>query len=227
MAGYPAGDLGLARFGGGHQVHSLSRRDRLHERHRGHHLLVARSRICSACGWETLPAHFLEKWAAFAEHFGTASLPALGVAVGSLRRSWSCWPKLSRTRSRARSWRSSGPRRGGARRFDVPVETIGSRFGEHPRCDPDAPNAGSLARAHPRALLAGRHGSAPGGDRVAAVGRGGGRHDRQPPQVQRRARGAGHREHRVGALRRHAGDGGDRPDGHERQERAAARRWPA
>ena len=121
-------------------------------------------------------------------------------------------------RSRRRSSRSS-PRRPPSPRWDCPVETIGSRFGEIRGVDPVAAPAGRVARPGPRALLAGADRRAARRHRVAALGGRRRRHDRQPPQVQRRARGPGSREHRVRALRRHPGDGRDRAHGDERQER--------
>ena len=55
--------------------------------------------------------------------------------------------------------------------------------------------------------------------RVAALCRGGGRHDRRPAPVQHGAGGTGDRQHRVAAVRRDAGDRRHRPDGDQHQER--------
>jgi sulfate permease, SulP family len=74
-----------------------------------------------------IPAHFLAKWEAYAAHLGSASLPAMGVALGSLA-ILLIWPKISR--------KVPGPivailvASAAVAALGLPVETIGSRFGE-------------------------------------------------------------------------------------------------
>jgi len=74
-----------------------------------------------------VPADFLEKWGAFAEHIGSFSVPTIGVtalALGIIV----AWPKLNT--------RIPGPfvaliaSTVIAQVFHIPVETIGSRFGD-------------------------------------------------------------------------------------------------
>jgi SulP family sulfate permease len=74
-----------------------------------------------------VPAQFLAKWAAFAGHFGTASIPALGVSLGSLA-ILIAWPKLG-TKVPAPIVAILAATLAVAA-FRLPVETIGSRFGE-------------------------------------------------------------------------------------------------
>jgi SulP family sulfate permease len=74
-----------------------------------------------------IPAHFLAKWKAYAADLGSASLPAIEVALGSLA-ILLIWPKISR--------KVPGPivailaASAAVAAFGLPVETIGSRFGE-------------------------------------------------------------------------------------------------
>ncbi len=74
-----------------------------------------------------VPAHFLAKWEAYAAHLGSASLPAIEVALGSLA-ILLIWPKISR--------RVPGPivailvASAAVAALGLPVETIGTRFGE-------------------------------------------------------------------------------------------------
>jgi SulP family sulfate permease len=75
----------------------------------------------------SVPAPFLAKWRAYGESLGTASLPAIAVALGSLA-ILLLWPRVSR--------RIPGPivaillASAAVVAFRIPVETIGSRFGE-------------------------------------------------------------------------------------------------
>jgi len=74
-----------------------------------------------------IPADFLAKWEAYAAHLGSASLPAIGVAIGSLA-ILLIWPKISR--------KVPGPivailvASAAVAALGLPVETIGTRFGE-------------------------------------------------------------------------------------------------
>jgi SulP family sulfate permease len=73
-----------------------------------------------------VPASFVEKWPAFATHLDTVSLAAVGVACATLA-IIQLWPKIER--------RIPGPfvaliaTTAAAAIFDLPVETIGDRFG--------------------------------------------------------------------------------------------------
>ena len=85
--------------------------------------------------------------------------------------------------------------------FDLPVETIGSRFGEIDLGVPPPGDAASVSiRGAARARRPGVHDRAARRHRVAAVGRGGRRHDRRAPPIEHGAGGAGRREHRVAAC---------------------------
>jgi SulP family sulfate permease len=74
-----------------------------------------------------IPTHFLATWEAYATQLGSASLPAIGVALGSLA-ILLVWPKISR--------KVPGPivailvASAAVAALGLPVETIGSRFGE-------------------------------------------------------------------------------------------------
>jgi SulP family sulfate permease len=74
-----------------------------------------------------VPAEFLAKWKAYAQSVGTASPAAIGVAAGSLA-ILLLWPRISR--------RVPAPivailaASAVVAAFGIPVETIGSRFGE-------------------------------------------------------------------------------------------------
>jgi SulP family sulfate permease len=74
-----------------------------------------------------VPAHFLAKWAAFGSNFGTASMPAVGVSLGSLA-ILILWPRLG-TKIPAPIVAILAATAAVAL-FRLPVETIGSRFGE-------------------------------------------------------------------------------------------------
>ncbi len=75
---------------------------------------------------EEVPAEFFGKWIAYATHLGTASLPAIAVAAGSLV-VLLLWPRVS-TRVPAPFVALIGATVV-VRLLDLPVETIGSRFG--------------------------------------------------------------------------------------------------
>jgi SulP family sulfate permease len=74
-----------------------------------------------------VPAHFLAKWESYAAHLGSASLPAIGVAAGSFA-ILLFWPKISR--------KVPAPivailaASAAVAALSLPVETIGTRFGE-------------------------------------------------------------------------------------------------
>ena len=74
-----------------------------------------------------VPAEFLEKWSAFADHIGTVNPAAFAVAVGSLL-ILTLWPRLSR-RVPAPFVALVGAT-GAVALLGLDVETIGSRFGE-------------------------------------------------------------------------------------------------
>lgn len=80
-----------------------------------------------------VPADFLDKWTAYFHHFGSVNVWALGVGLGSLLIIMT-WKKISR--------RIPGPlvallaATAVVKIFHLPVETIGSRFGEIPHMLP-------------------------------------------------------------------------------------------
>ena len=96
-----------------------------------------------------LPESFIEKWIAYAREAGAVSLPALGVGVGSLV-IITAWPHVSR--------RIPAPFVAivvsaiVVRLADLPVETIGSRFGSIPTGLP-APSLPSISLADATALV--------------------------------------------------------------------------
>jgi SulP family sulfate permease len=97
----------------------------------------------------SLPESFIEKWAAYGREAGAVSVPALGVALGSLLLI-TAWPKVSR--------RIPAPfvaivvSAVVVRLFDLPVDTIGSRFGSIPTSLP-APSIPSISLADATALV--------------------------------------------------------------------------
>ncbi|HEU4830201.1 MAG TPA: SulP family inorganic anion transporter [Gemmatimonadales bacterium] len=96
-----------------------------------------------------LPEGFIEKWIAYARGAGAVSLPAFGVALGSLILI-SAWPRVSR--------RIPAPfvaivvSAVAVRLLDLPVDTIGSRFGHIPTSLP-APSIPSISLADATALV--------------------------------------------------------------------------
>lgn len=76
-----------------------------------------------------VPAEFVEKWIAYSRHFGTIDWPTAGLAIGTLVLLL-VWPKISRM--------VPGPfvamvaATVVVQLFELPVETIGSRFGGVP-----------------------------------------------------------------------------------------------
>ncbi|MGE5926699.1 MAG: SulP family inorganic anion transporter [Gemmatimonadota bacterium] len=96
-----------------------------------------------------LPESFVEKWLAYAREAGAVSLPALSVAVGSLLLI-TAWPRVSR--------RIPAPFVAivvsaiVVRLFDLPVDTIGSRFGRIPTSLP-APSIPAISLADATALV--------------------------------------------------------------------------
>ena len=106
----------------------------------------------------------------------------------------------------------------------LPVETIGTRFGGIPRCLPAAVAARLRACALMQARAARRHRlHAARRHRIAALGRRRRRHDRPPPPLQLRTGGAGLRQYRLGAVRRHLRHRHHRPHRHQCARRRA---WP-
>ena len=92
-------------------------------------LIIFSSQVKDFAGLQmgAVPADFTEKWTAFAAHAGSASLPAIGVAVLALAIViW--WPRVST--------KVPSPfvalivTTAVAHGFALPVETIGGRFGE-------------------------------------------------------------------------------------------------
>ena len=74
-----------------------------------------------------VPAHFLAKWESYAAHLGSASLPAIGVAAGSFA-ILGLWPKISRKVPAPIVAILAASAVVAA--LGLPVETIGTRFGE-------------------------------------------------------------------------------------------------
>ncbi|HEU5050344.1 MAG TPA: SulP family inorganic anion transporter [Gemmatimonadales bacterium] len=96
-----------------------------------------------------LPESFLEKWVAYAREAGAVNVAAVGVAAGSLL-VISLWPRVSR--------RVPAPFVAlvasalVVRLFDLPVETVGSRFGSIPTSLP-APTIPAISLADATALV--------------------------------------------------------------------------
>ncbi|HLS47213.1 MAG TPA: SulP family inorganic anion transporter, partial [Gemmatimonadales bacterium] len=96
-----------------------------------------------------LPESFIGKWAAYAREAGAVNFYAVGVAAGSLL-VISLWPRVSR--------KIPGPfvalvlSAAVVAIFDLPVETIGSRFGSIPTSLP-APSIPSISLADASALV--------------------------------------------------------------------------
>jgi SulP family sulfate permease len=96
-----------------------------------------------------LPEGFIEKWVAYAREAGAVSPAALGVAAGSLL-VITAWPRVSR--------KIPAPfvaivlASAVVALFDLPVETIGSRFGRIPTTLP-APSIPSISLADATALV--------------------------------------------------------------------------
>jgi SulP family sulfate permease len=94
-------------------------------------LIIFSSQIRDALGlrMESVPADFVEKWAEYAKHLGTASLPAAGVAALSLA-VIAVWPRV--TRRVPGSLVAIVVATAAVAALGLPVETIGSRFGSVP-----------------------------------------------------------------------------------------------
>ncbi|HEX6091493.1 MAG TPA: SulP family inorganic anion transporter [Gemmatimonadales bacterium] len=96
-----------------------------------------------------LPESFVEKWIAYAREAGAASLPSIGVAIGSLL-VITAWPRVSR--------RIPAPfvaivvASVAVALLDLPVDTIGSRFGSIPTSLP-APSIPAISLADATALV--------------------------------------------------------------------------
>ena len=208
--------LGLARFGGGDQVHPVPRRDRLHERDRGDHLLVAGQGLSRP-----------------ADGGRPAAVPR---EVGRVRARASRRRRPRRSASPPGRSRSSllaeglahdpgadrrDPRRVGRRR-------LRSAFRSRPSAPGSARSAPrSRRRAFPRSRWNACGSSSPPALTVAllaaiesllsavvADGMIGSRHKSNVELV-----GQGDRQRRLRTLRRDPGDRRDRPNGDQRQER--------
>ncbi len=96
-----------------------------------------------------VPAEFVEKWTSYAEHIGSIDFTTLGVALGTLV-VLIVWPKISRM--------VPGPFVAmvlatlAVQIFELPVETIGSRFGGVPSSLP-APHLPRIPWDHVRELV--------------------------------------------------------------------------
>jgi SulP family sulfate permease len=80
-----------------------------------------------------VPAEFSDKWLSYAEHFGSIDLPTTAVAVGSLL-VLMLWPRVSRMVPAP--FAAMVLATVAVRLLDLPVETIGSRFGGVPSSMP-------------------------------------------------------------------------------------------
>ncbi|HEY6050292.1 MAG TPA: SulP family inorganic anion transporter, partial [Thermoanaerobaculia bacterium] len=126
LAGFILVALGLARFGGAIKFIPYPVVTGFTS---GIALIIFSSQVKDLLGLRMgpVPTGFLEKWQAFGLHAGTASPPALAVSGFALA-ILIFWPKVSR--------RIPGPivaillATVGAALLHLPVETIGSRFGE-------------------------------------------------------------------------------------------------
>jgi sulfate permease, SulP family len=97
----------------------------------------------------TVPADFIEKWVSYAEHFGSVDWPTITIALGSLA-VLILWPNISRIvpapfvamvlATIVVQW------------LDLPVETIGSRFGGVPSSLP-RPHWPDIPWSHMRELI--------------------------------------------------------------------------
>ncbi len=98
-------------------------------------LIIFSSQIKDFLGleMEAVPADFIEKWIAYSEHFGSVNLYALGVGAASLLIIL-LWPRITH--------RIPGQivailiLTAVVQGFDLPVDTIGSRFGSVPNSLP-------------------------------------------------------------------------------------------
>ena len=76
-----------------------------------------------------VPPDFVEKWIAYSQHFGSINYAALGVAAGTLV-VLLVWPRVSRMLPAP--FMAMILATAAVQLFDLPVETIGSRFGGVP-----------------------------------------------------------------------------------------------
>ncbi len=114
-------------------------------------VIIFTSQIKDFLGLEmgALPESFIEKWIAYGREAGAVSVTALAVALGSLL-VITTWPKVSR--------RIPAPfvaivvSAVAVRLLDLPVDTIGSRFGSIPTSLP-APSIPSISLADATALV--------------------------------------------------------------------------
>src|ERR1700730_10363205 len=126
IAGFLLIGLGLARFGGAIKFIPYPVVTGFTS---GIAVIIFSSQVKDLLGLRmgAVPTPFLEKWAAYAARFSTASPAAIAVSAGSLALLL-LWPKISR--------RVPGPIVAillatiAVAAFHIPVETIGSRFGE-------------------------------------------------------------------------------------------------
>jgi SulP family sulfate permease len=96
-----------------------------------------------------VPADFLEKWVAYAEHFGTPDWPTIAVALGSLA-VLILWPHVSRMVPAP--FVAMVLATVAVQLLDLPVETIGSRFGGVPSSLP-RPHWPDIPWPHIRELI--------------------------------------------------------------------------
>ncbi len=126
IAGFLLIGLGLARFGGAIKFIPYPVVTGFTS---GIAVIIFSSQIKDLLGLRmgAVPASFLAKWAAYGRHLGNPSVSAIGVAAGSLA-VLLLWPKVSR--------RIPSPivailaATAAVTLLHLPVETIGSRFGE-------------------------------------------------------------------------------------------------
>ena len=96
-----------------------------------------------------VPSEFLDKWFAYARHFGTINNAALGVAAGSLL-VLGVWPRVSRMIPAP--FMAMVLATLAVQIFHLPVETIGSRFGGVPSSLP-RPDWPDIPWSHLRELI--------------------------------------------------------------------------
>ena len=152
MAGVMLVAFGLLRFG---KVMQYMPRPLITGFTSGIAILIATAQVKDALGLRmgTPPVEFIEKWEAYAANLGAASLPAMAVCGGTLALliAWPLVPKISR--------KVPGPFMAlvlstvAVQWLQLPVETVGSRFGALPTGWPD-PSLPDVHLATLRALVA-------------------------------------------------------------------------
>jgi len=126
IAGFLLIGLGLARFGGAIKFIPYPLVTGFTS---GIAVIILSSQVKDFLGLSMgeVPAPIVAKWAAFASHFASVSLPTLGVSLGSLA-ILVLWPRVS-TKVPAPIVAILAATAAVAA-FHIPAETIGSRFGE-------------------------------------------------------------------------------------------------